>query len=272
MFSITWTTDIDAVLAELLRVLNAAPDRLGSKVTVESVTPAQVCAGRECKLVLLGQLRGPQEELQAILAPVFAIAQPATSKIEFCDYWKSQVALSDDGAHGYYQERVRFVSGVPDAKAIQAAVQWARRGPGTSGDCGFKFFQVGGTAADNRLVVDAVGNPIALSITPGQAADDTQAEPLLEHIEAGAVLADKGYDSNALVESLEARDITPVIPSKANRKESRQTVFALCRERNLVERFFGKIMQYRGIAARYDKLASTFMAGVLLIRVLIWLN
>ena len=117
-----------------------------------------------------------------------------------------------------------------------------------------------------------MGNPIALSITPGQAADITQAEPLLEHIEAGAVLADKGYDSNALVESLEARDITPVIPSKTNRKEQRKTDFALYRERNLVERFFGKIKQYRGIATRYDKLASTFMAGVLLISVLIWLN
>ena len=53
-----------------------------------------------------------------------------------------------------------------------------------------------------------------LSITPGQTADITQAEPLLETIDAGAVLADKGYDSNALVESLDARGITPVIPDR----------------------------------------------------------
>ena len=117
-----------------------------------------------------------------------------------------------------------------------------------------------------------MGNPIALSITRGQAADITQAEPLLDNIEAGAVLADKGYDSNALVESLEARNITPVFPSKANRQEQRKTDFALYGERNLVERFFGKIKQYRGIATRYDKLASTFVAGVLLVSVLIWLN
>ena len=44
-------------------------------------------------------------------------------------------------------------------------------------------------------VVDALGNPVALSLTPGQTADITQAEPLLEHLEPDAVIADKGYDS-----------------------------------------------------------------------------
>jgi transposase len=65
------------------------------------------------------------------------------------------------------------------------------------------------------------------------------------------VIADKGYDADALIETLEAREITPVIPPKANRKELRDCDFALYRERNLVERF--------------DKLASTFLAGVLLV-------
>jgi transposase len=113
---------------------------------------------------------------------------------------------------------------------------------------------------------------VALVLTPGQAADITQAETLLAELEPEAVLADKGYDSNALVDTLKARGITPVIPSKANRKVPRKTDFALYRERNLVERFFGKIKQYRGIATRYDKLAETFLAGVLLVCVLIWLN
>ena len=91
-------------------------------------------------------------------------------------------------------------------------------------------------------------------------------------IEPDALIADKGYDSKALVEALEARDITPVIPSKANAKEPRDTDFALYRERNLVERFFGTLKKSRAIATRYDKLASTFLAGVILICVLIWLN
>jgi transposase len=76
------------------------------------------------------------------------------------------------------------------------------------------------------------------------------------------VIADKGYDSDAFVERLEARDITPVIPPKANRREIRDCDFALYCERNLVER----------LATRFDKLANTFLAGVLLVCVVLWLN
>ena len=123
-----------------------------------------------------------------------------------------------------------------------------------------------------HAVVDALGNPVALSLTPGQAADISQAEPLLEALEPGAVIADKGYDADALVKTLEERNITPVIPAKANREQQRPCDFALYRERNLVERFFNKIKHYRAIATRFDKLASTFLAGVMLVRVILWLN
>jgi transposase len=112
---------------------------------------------------------------------------------------------------------------------------------------------------------------VALSLTPGQAHDITQAVPLLDQVEPEAFLADKGYDSDALVATLEARGITPVIPSKANRREPRATDFALYRERNLVERFFCKLKQYRAISTRYDKLANTFLAAVALVCVLFWL-
>ena len=91
-------------------------------------------------------------------------------------------------------------------------------------------------------------------------------------VEPEALIADKGYDSDALIEKLDERGITPVIPSKANRKVPRQTDFALYRERNLVERFFNALKQYRGIATRYDKLADTFLAGILLVCVLMWFN
>jgi len=115
---------------------------------------------------------------------------------------------------------------------------------------------------------------VALSLTPGQAADINQAVPLLDQVEPKpeALLADKGYDSDALVAALEERGITPVIPPKANRKEPRKTDFALYRERNLVERFFCKLKQYRAVATRYDKLANTFLAAVALVCILFWLN
>ena len=92
---------------------------------------------------------------------------------------------------------------------------------------------------------------------------------MLEDLAPDAVIADKGYDSDAFVERLEARDITPVIPPKANRKEIRDCDFALYCERNLVERFFNKIKHYRAIATRFDKLANTFLAGVLLVCVVL---
>jgi transposase len=113
---------------------------------------------------------------------------------------------------------------------------------------------------------------VALSLTPGQAADITQAAPLLDQVEPEAFLADKGYDADALVATLDERGIKPVIPPKANRKVQRETDFALYRERNLVERFFGNLKQYRALATRYDKLANTFLAAVALVCVLFWLN
>jgi transposase len=87
-----------------------------------------------------------------------------------------------------------------------------------------------------------------------------------------ALIGDKGYDSDGFVEHLQAAHITPVIPPKANRKYPRHCDFALYRERNLVERFFNKIKQFRAIATRYDKLARNFLAGVHLVASLILLN
>ncbi len=95
---------------------------------------------------------------------------------------------------------------------------------------------------------------------------------MLREVEPEALIADKGYDADALVETLECRGITPVIPSKANRTQQRTTDFALYRERNLIERLFCTLKNFRAIATRYDKLASTFMAGVLLVCVVIWLK
>jgi putative transposase len=113
---------------------------------------------------------------------------------------------------------------------------------------------------------------VALSLTPGQAADINQAVPLLDQVEPDALLADKGYDADALIKTLQERGITPVIPPKANRREPRKTDFALYRERNLVERFFNRLKQYRALATRYDKLANTFLAAAALVCVLFWLN
>ena len=109
-------------------------------------------------------------------------------------------------------------------------------------------------------------------LAPGQDHDLTCAEPLLENADADALIGDKAFDADPLLNTLEQRGITPVIPPKANRKVKRDCDFTLYRERNLVERFFNKIKQYRAIATRYDKLARNFLAAVQLVSVIILLN
>ena len=85
-------------------------------------------------------------------------------------------------------------------------------------------------------------------LTPGQAHDLTCAEPLLENVDPDALLGDKAYDADSLIDTLAQRGITPVIPPKANRKMPRACDFALYCERNLVERFFNKLKHFRAIA------------------------
>ncbi len=77
-------------------------------------------------------------------------------------------------------------------------------------------------------------------LTPGQAHDLACAEPLIDSVDPGALLADKAYDADPLIYTLTQRKITPVIPPKANRKIQRACDYALYCERNLVERFFNK--------------------------------
>lgn len=109
-------------------------------------------------------------------------------------------------------------------------------------------------------------------LTPGQAHDLSCAEPLLDTVDPGALLGDKAFDADSFIDALAARDITPVIPPKANRKEPRSCDFALYCERNLIERFFNKLKHFRAIATRYDKLARNFLAGVQLACAMILLN
>jgi transposase len=120
--------------------------------------------------------------------------------------------------------------------------------------------------------VDALGNPLKVSLTKGQVHDITQAEPLTANIRPAAMLADKGYDADSFIRSLAVRGITVVIPPKSNRKIQRHCDYALYAERNLVERFFNTIKHFRGIATRYEKTARNFLAGLHLVCALAWLK
>jgi transposase len=95
---------------------------------------------------------------------------------------------------------------------------------------------------------------------------------LIDSADPEALIGDKAYDADTLIDTLNRREITPVIPPKANRSTPRDCDFALYCERNLIERFFNKLKHFRAIATRYDKLARNFLAGVQLASTIILLN
>ena len=112
------------------------------------------------------------------------------------------------------------------------------------------------------MAVDALGNPRRFVLTPGQRADITQAETLIGADRPEAVIADKGYDSDALLELIKALDAEAVTPPKKNRKEQREYNRNLYADRNKIERFMGRIKHYRRIATRYDKKAQNYLGFV----------
>ena len=130
----------------------------------------------------------------------------------------------------------------------------------------------GGLSTKIHAAVDALGNPVRLLLTAGQTSEYTQAEALIEGFEAGYVLADKGYDSDRFVSAIEKSHAVPVIPSKKNRKVPRDFDKALYKERNVVERFFQKLKNFRRIATRYERLARNYQAMLSLVSTVIWLN
>lgn len=120
--------------------------------------------------------------------------------------------------------------------------------------------------------MDALGNPLRVHLTPGQWADSPQALALLAQLDCQAVVADKAYDTNAIIQEFERQGVEVVIPPKANRVEQRPYDENLYADRNKVERFFNLLKNNRRIATRYDKTASSFLGFIHLACALIWLR
>lgn len=96
-------------------------------------------------------------------------------------------------------------------------------------------------------------------------ADCTAGARLLEQLPACALLlADKGYDSDAIRRQIEATGAAPIIPPKVNRCWKPCFSPVLYRGRNAIERMFGRLKDFRRIATRYDRLAQNFLAAVCL--------
>ena len=107
---------------------------------------------------------------------------------------------------------------------------------------------------------EALGNAVRLLATEGQAGDSPQALPLLADLEPGKVLADTAYDCDATRVYCAEKGIEAVIPSHPGRTEARPMDEETYRDRNKIERFFGRLKQYRRLATRYEKTVVSFLA------------
>lgn len=129
----------------------------------------------------------------------------------------------------------------------------------------------GGLSTKIHALVDGLGMLAKFSLTGGQAGDSPEALPLLGEFKPGSVAADKAYDTDALITHLHAIGAQAVIPSRTNRREQRPLDRHLYRSRNLVERFFARIKQFRRVATRYDKLSQRYASFVAAAASFIWL-
>jgi transposase len=121
-------------------------------------------------------------------------------------------------------------------------------------------------------LVDSLGNPLHFLLTGGQRHDLSQAEALLADYDSEYVIADKGYDSDDLIEFIVKREAIPVIPPRSNRKTVREYDQHLYKERHLVECCINKLKQYRRIFSRFEKLAARYLGFLKLAATLIWLR
>lgn len=129
----------------------------------------------------------------------------------------------------------------------------------------------GGPTTKLHALVDGQGRLVAFLITPGQRGDAPVAAELIGLAPPSATLAaDRAYDSDALRQLLIARGTTPVIPNAPYRKRLHPFDREAYKRRNLVERAFCRLKDFRRVATRYDKLAATYAAAISLAALVAW--
>jgi transposase len=131
----------------------------------------------------------------------------------------------------------------------------------------------GGLTTKIHALVDAEGRPVRLELTAGQAGDAPMAEKLLSDLKPGStLLADRTYDTDAIRSFAKEPKSWENIPAKINRKQTFSFSRWVYRQRNLVERFFNRIKQMRGLATRYDRRADNYLAAIKIAAIRIWIT
>ena len=109
-------------------------------------------------------------------------------------------------------------------------------------------------------LTDALGNLINFRLLPGQAHDLRGTADLIAGLACGKLLADRAFDANWLREALTEANIEAVIPPKSNRRFPAAFDRDTYKWRHLIENFFGKLKEFRGIATRYCKTDESYTA------------
>ena len=132
---------------------------------------------------------------------------------------------------------------------------------------------VAGNTTKIHMAVDSYGLPIEFYITGGEVHDSKAALTLIDMLpNSDYIIADRGYDSEALREQIRDKNAIPVIPRKKNSKVGNADIdWCLYKYRHLVENVFARLKQYRGIATRYDKLKRNYESTLALACSMIWL-
>lgn len=128
----------------------------------------------------------------------------------------------------------------------------------------------GGLTSKWHIAVDTLGRPVRFILTGGNACDSKLAIPLLTGLDAGHVLADKAYDTYAILEFVEASGAQPIIPQRTCMPRERAFDPVKYKLRNRVERTIGKLKQLRRIATRYDRIPQNYLASLCLAAISFW--
>ena len=107
-------------------------------------------------------------------------------------------------------------------------------------------------------------------LTGGNASDDRSAIPLLSGFHARHVIADRAYDSHAILDAVEASGARPIIPQRTCMPRKRAFDPTAYKLRNRIERTIGKLKQLRRIATRYDRIPQNYLATLYIAAIQFW--
>ena len=111
-------------------------------------------------------------------------------------------------------------------------------------------------------LTDALGNLVRFVLLPGQRFDTVGVPPLIEGLAFDALIADKAFDSNAIIAELDARGAKVVISQHPRRAKPLAIVEEMYKWRHLIENFFGKLKEFKRIAMRADKTDQSFASMI----------